>query len=118
MQWGIALYFPAEQVKAAFEATAHIAEPATKYSALHPLLVTLPNGELLSLPFTSDYESNPVTLIAGGSGLELETYLLFWEDKEISHSDAPVHNYYGKSAMQKRWGYKPDKEPYVSIGYI
>lgn len=69
-----------------------------------PLRITLPGGEHLTVPFTSNFKSDPVDVSAGGP-LELDTVIMFGVDDAV-----------------REFHYAPDAEPdelgRVAVGII
>ncbi|MER6346500.1 hypothetical protein ACWC10_16365 [Streptomyces sp. NPDC001595] len=72
-------------------ALANLAELAPPARAVPPLEITLPGGERLALPFTSQFKSEPVDC-ATSCSLELDTSLMFDADdalREYAQTDGP-----------------------------
>ncbi|MET8859023.1 hypothetical protein [Streptomyces sp. NPDC004579] len=86
------------------KALAKLAELAPPTRAIKPLEITLPGGDRLALPFTSQFKSEPVDCSRSHT-LELDTSLMFDVDdafREYAQTNGP----------------EPDADGRIQIGYI
>ncbi|MFD5897952.1 hypothetical protein [Streptomyces sp. NPDC060366] len=101
LDYGYEIFVPAQNVGRALIA---LAELAPRTDRVPPLALTLPGGHRLSVPFTSNFKSEPVDCSASGT-LELDTSIMF-------RADDAVREY-----VEGR-GLEPDELGRVQIGYI
>jgi hypothetical protein len=72
LDYAYEIHLPASQVRRALEAVVELAPPGQKPS----VPVTLPGGERLIIPFTSNFADDPVDC-SDGRNLSLDTSLMF-----------------------------------------
>ncbi|MEV0774799.1 hypothetical protein [Streptomyces sp. NPDC050428] len=101
LDYGYEIFVPAQNVDRALVALTELA-PRTRQ--VQPLVVTMPGGAQLSVPFTSNFKSEPVDCSAS-STLELDTSIMFGVD------DAVCEYVQGR-------GLELDELGRVEIGYI
>ncbi|TRV81078.1 hypothetical protein FKN01_04895 [Streptomyces sp. 130] len=95
------IYLRPRNVAGALTALADLAAPDPGGPPLH---VTLPGGDRIALPFTSNFESAPVDCSGGGT-LDLDTSLVFGLDDAVrAYADRP--------------GYAPPADGRLRVGYI
>ncbi|MET9922613.1 hypothetical protein ABZZ04_36940 [Streptomyces sp. NPDC006435] len=99
--YGYDIYLPPRNVAGALRELAALAPPGR---VVPPLDVTLPGGDRVVLPFTSDFRSEPVDRSAGGT-LDLDTSLLFGAD-DVVRAYAEEHYL------------APEEDGRVRIGYV
>ncbi|MGW1328065.1 hypothetical protein ACWD64_36745 [Streptomyces antibioticus] len=99
--YGYDIYLRPGNVARALARLAGLAPPGRD---VPPLEVTLPGGEPIVLPFTSQFGSGPVNCSAGGT-LELDTSLLFDVDEALR-------------AYAQQSGSGPGADGRVRVGYI
>ncbi|MFE6038607.1 hypothetical protein [Streptomyces sp. NPDC056452] len=79
LSYSYEIYVPVQNVaKALLEVT----ELAPSTDRVAPLAVTMPGGERVVVPFTSNFKSEPVDCSAGGN-LELDTSIMFGVDDAV-----------------------------------
>ncbi|MFD5729065.1 hypothetical protein ACFWMT_23600 [Streptomyces sp. NPDC058368] len=101
LTYGYDIYLRPQNVAGALAALTELAPPDPDGTPLH---VTLPGGDRLTLPFTSDFGSAPVDCSGGGT-LDLDTTLLFGLDDAVrAYADRP--------------GYAPAADGRLEVGYI
>lgn len=98
---GYDIYLAPRNVAGALTAVAELAPPSRD---VPPLDVTLPGGERIVLPFTSDFGSDPVDCSASGE-FRLDTSLMFGVDEAVRA--------YGESS-----GLPTEVNGRVRIGYV
>lgn len=86
------------------KALANLSELAPPARAVPPLDVTLPGGERLLLPFTSNFKSEPVDC-STSSGLELDMSLMFDLDEPLR-------------AYARTGGPEPEADGRLQVGYV
>ncbi|MYW10242.1 hypothetical protein GT034_18075 [Streptomyces sp. SID2563] len=95
------IYLRPQNVAGALTALTELAPPDPDVPPLH---VTLPGGDRIALPFTSQFGSGPVDCTTGDD-LELDTSLLFGLDDAVrAYADRP--------------GYAPAADGRLEVGYI
>ncbi|WP_405756850.1 hypothetical protein OG234_01325 [Streptomyces sp. NBC_01420] len=95
------IYLRPQNVAGALVALTELAAPDPDVPPLH---VTLPGGNRLALPFTSNFGSAPVDCSAGGT-FELDTSLMFGLDDAVR-------------AYADRSGCAPGADGRLQVGYI
>ncbi|MGW1189971.1 hypothetical protein [Streptomyces sp. NPDC002559] len=101
LTYGYDIYLPPRNVAGALTGLAALAPPNR---VVPPLDVTLPGGDRVVLPFTSNFKSEPVDRSAGGT-LDLDTSLLFGADDVVR-------------AYAQEKGLEPEEDGRVRIGYV
>ncbi|MFF3394263.1 hypothetical protein ACFYW1_25415 [Streptomyces sp. NPDC002669] len=88
LAYGYDIHLPPRNVAGVLRELAASAPPGR---TVPPLDVTLPGGDRVVLPFTSDFRSDPVDRSAGGT-LPLDTSLLFGADDVVrAYAEARDH---------------------------
>ncbi|MDK0521768.1 hypothetical protein [Streptomyces sp. ML-6] len=101
LSYGYDIYLPPRNIAGALNELAALAPPGRD---VPPLDVTLPGGERVVLPFTSNFGSEPVDRSAGGT-LDLDTSLLFGADDVVR-------------AYAEERGLEAEEDGRVGIGYV
>ncbi|MFI5530344.1 hypothetical protein ACIA8O_17565 [Kitasatospora sp. NPDC051853] len=96
------VFVPARNVALALT---ELAELAPRTRRLPPTTVTLPGGDQVVLPFTSNFKSDPVDCSAGGR-LNLDTTIMFGVDDDAMRELAGTHDW------------ERDEQGRLAIGYI
>ncbi|MFD5463731.1 hypothetical protein ACFWIQ_13060 [Kitasatospora sp. NPDC127059] len=79
LDYSYEIFVPTRNVARALARVAELAPPNRRTP---PLTVTLPGGDRVAVPFTSNFRSEPVDCSAGGT-LDLDTVLLFGADDVV-----------------------------------
>lgn len=87
LDYGYEIFVPARNVDRALVA---LAELAPRTDRVPPLALTLPGGAQLSVPFTSNFTSEPVDCSASGT-LELDTSIMFGVDDAVREYVEGLH---------------------------
>ncbi|MFI6703718.1 hypothetical protein ACIBJC_33070 [Streptomyces sp. NPDC050509] len=103
LTYGYDIYLPPRNVATALASLAELAPPAPR---VPPLEVTLPGGDRVVLPFTSQFTSEPVDC-STGSALELDMSLMFDVDDALR-----------AYAETEAGGPAPEADGRMGIGYI
>ncbi|MFB4423404.1 hypothetical protein C5F59_020245 [Streptomyces sp. QL37] len=101
LTYGYDIYLRPRNVAGALTALAELAPPDSR---VPPLDLTLPGGDRLVLPFTSNFGSEPVDSSTGGT-FELDTSIMFEADDALSE--------YAKAG-----GHEPGADGRIQVGYV
>lgn len=101
LTYGYDIYLPPENVARALVGLAALVPPRTDGP---PLALTLPGGDRIVVPFTSDWKSAPVDCSARGT-LDLDTSIMFGVDDAVRE-------------YAERYGLDVEQDGRVRIGYV